>query len=224
MITPSFAPERRSPRPLRNVLRRLIPRDRRFYALFDRHAELCVEGVTALAKLLSDVRDPDGRVREIEAIEKRADTVVDETLALISRSLLPPFPRRAIHALINRLDDIADLTEDVAQSLHLYHVTTLTPDAHRLADLAVQGADKLRLAVAQLNAVDDPRATLALCQDVNELEAEADHVMRSAMSKLFREEPDTRQMVKLRAIYELLEQLTDACKHAAAEVQSLAVR
>ena len=48
--------------------------------------------------------------------------------------------------------------------------------------------------------------------------------LRAAMSKLFREEPDTRQLVKLRAIYELLEQLTDACKHAAAEVQALALR
>ncbi len=223
-MTSNFAPERRSPRPLRSVLRRLVPRDRRFYALFNRHAELCVEGVTALAKLLSEVRDPNGRVREIEAIEKRADTVVDDTLALVRRSLLPPFPRRSIHALINRLDDILDLTEDVAQSLHLYHVTMLTPDAHRLAELAVRGADKLRLAVGQLQSVDDPRAILALCQEVDEFEAQADHVMRAAMSKLFREEPDTRQLVKLRAIYELLEQLTDACKHAAAEVQALAVR
>ena len=206
------------------MLRRLFPRDRRFFALFDRHAELCVEGVTTLVQLLSDVRDPGGRVREIEAIEKRADTVVDDTLALVRRSLLPPFPRRAIHALINRLDDILDLTEDVAQSLHLYHVTTLTPDAHRLAALAVQGADKLRLAVGQLQSVDDPRAALALCQEVDALEAQADHVMRAAMSKLFREEADTRQLVKLRAIYELLEQLTDACKHAAAEVQALALR
>ena len=90
--------------------------------------------------------------------------------------------------------------------------------------LAVQGADKLRLAVAQLQSVDDPRAALALCQEVDDLEAQADHVMRAAMSKLFRDEPDTRQLVKLRAIYELLEQLTDACKHAAAEVQALALR
>ena len=223
-MTSNFVAEGRSPRPLRSVLRRLVPRDRRFYSLFDRQAQLCVEGVTALAQLLSDVRDPDGRVREIEAIEKRADTVVDDTLALVRRSLLPPFPRGAIHALINRLDDILDLTEDVAQSLHLYHVTTLTPDAHRLAALAVQGADKLRLAVAQLQSVDDPRAALALCQEVDDLEAQADHVMRAAMSKLFRDEPDTRQLVKLRAIYELLEQLTDACKHAAAEVQALALR
>ena len=223
-MTSNFVPEQRAPRPLRSVLRRLIPRDRRFYALFDRHAELCVDGVTALARLLLDVRDPDGRVREIEAIEKRADTVVDDTLALVRRSLLPPFPRSAIHALINRLDDILDLTEDVAQSLHLYYVTTLTPDAHRLAALAVQGTEKLRLAVAQLRSVDDPRAALALCEEVDDFEAQADHVMRAAMSKLFREEPDTRQLVKLRAIYELLEQLTDACKHAAAEVQALALR
>jgi hypothetical protein len=68
------------------------------------------------------------------------------------------------------------------------------------------------------------RDALRLCHEVNELEAQADHVMRAAMSKLFREEPDTRQLVKMRAIYELLEQLTDACKHAAAEVQALAVR
>ena len=206
---------------MRNVLRRLVPRDRRFFALFDRHAELCVESATALAHLLADVRDPAGRVRQIEALEKRADTVVDETLALIRRSLLPPFPRGAMHELINRLDDVVDLTEDVAQSLHLYHVTTLTPDAHRLADLAVQSSGKLRTAVSLLQSMDDPRAVLALCQEVDALEAQADHVMRAAMSKLFREEPDTRQLVKLRAIYELLEQLTDACKKAAAQVQGL---
>lgn len=224
-MTSKFVAERREQqRPIRSVLRRLMPRDRRFFALFDRHAELCVEGVTALAQLLADVRDPGGRVREIEALEKRADGVVDETMTLLGRSPLPPFPREAIHALINRLDDVLDLTEDVAQSLHLYHVTSLTPDAHRLADLAVQGAHKLRDAVAQLQSLDDPRAALVLCHEVDELEAQADHVMRAAMSKLFREEPDTRQLVKLRAIYELLEQLTDACKHAAAEVQALAVR
>jgi predicted phosphate transport protein (TIGR00153 family) len=224
-MTTNFVPERRErSRPLRSVLRRLVPRDRRFFALFDRHAALCVEGVASLAQLLADVRDPGGRVREIEAIEKRADDVVDETRALLERSLLPPFPREAIHTLVNRLDDVLDLTEDVAQSLHLYYVTMLTPEAHRLAELALQGTKKLQAAVAQLRSADTPQSTLALCEEVDQLEAQADHVMRAAMSKLFREEPDTRQLVKLRAIYELLEELTDKCKHAAAEVQALALR
>jgi uncharacterized protein Yka (UPF0111/DUF47 family) len=211
-------------RPLAAALRRLIRRDRRFYPLFNQQAELCVEGMKALADLLADVRDPRGRVRDIEAIEKRADGVVAETLALVRRAWLPPFPGAAIHALINRLDDILDLAEDVAQSLHLYHVTTTTPEARRLAELAVQSAQVLQQAVAGLDGSGDSRAVLSLCEQVDALEAQADHVYRAAMAKVFREEPDTRQLVKLKAIYELLEELTDKCKNAAAEVQSLALR
>lgn len=224
-MTTHFAPERSERRrPMRSVLRRLIPRDRRFLPLFRLQAQLCAEGTEALAQLLADVRDPGGRVRDIEAIEKRADRVVDETLALVRRSLFPPFPRQAIHGLINRLDDVLDLTEDAAQSLHLYHVTAVTADAQRLADLAVQATRKLQQAVEALCSTDDPRPALALCEEVDELEAQADHVMRAAMSRLFREEEDARQLVKLRSIYELLEELTDKCKTAAADVEALALR
>lgn len=224
-MTTHFAPERSERRrPMRSVLRRLIPRDRRFLPLFRLQAQLCAEGTEALAQLLADVRDPGGRVRDIEAIEKRADRVVDETLALVRRSLFPPFPRQAIHGLINRLDDVLDLTEDAAQSLHLYHVTAVTADAQRLADLAVQATRKLQQAVEALCSTDDPRHALALCEEVDELEAQADHVMRAAMSRLFREEEDARQLVKLRSIYELLEELTDKCKTAAADVEALALR
>jgi predicted phosphate transport protein (TIGR00153 family) len=215
-------PERR--RPLRSLLRRLVPRDRRFYGLFRAQAQLVVDGTSALAQLIADVGNPNDRVRDIEAIEKRADRIVDETLALLRRSLLLPFPAAAIHGLINRLDDVLDLVEDAAQSLHLYHVTAVTPDAGRLADLGVDAARALQQAVEALCAGDDPRKALALCDEVDKLEAQADHVMRAAMSRLFREEQDTRQIVKLRAIYELLEELTDTCKHAAADVEALALR
>jgi predicted phosphate transport protein (TIGR00153 family) len=224
-MTSNFVQDRHERRGmLRLGLRRFGRRDRRFSPLFNSHAQLCVEGLTALTELLADVRDPAGRVRQIEAIEKRADSIVSETRLLLRRSILPPFPRPAIHALVNRLDDILDLAEDVAQSLHLYHVTAITPEARRLADLAVKSAIALQAAVAGLAAADDPRPVLALCEEVDSIEAQADHVYRSAMSKLFREEPDTRQLVKLKAIYELLEELTDKCKNAAAEVQSLALR
>jgi predicted phosphate transport protein (TIGR00153 family) len=207
-------------RPLWSQLRRLVPRDQRCFALFDRHAQLCVEGLTALVELLNDVRDANGRVRDVEAIEKRADLIVTETLALL-RGWLLPFPRAGIHSLINRLDDILDLAEDVAQSMHLYHVTAIPPEARRLAELALKSAESLQRAVSDLKAPGDGRAIFALCEEVDALEAQADHVFRSAMAKLFREEPDTRQLVKLKAIYELLEELTDKCKDAAAEVQAL---
>lgn len=224
-MTSRFVAESRDQRnPLRALLRRLRPIDRSFFPLYDMQAGLAVDGLQSLAQLLSDVRDPDGRVRNIEAIEKRADAVVDEVRAVLRRSPFPPFSRDLLHELANRLDDVLDVTEDAAQCLHLYHITEVTPEAQRLADLALAAMRRLQEAIAGLRRLERPRTLLALCVQVEELEAQADHVMRAAMSRLFREETDARQIVKLKAVYEVLESLTDRCKDVAGQVEAIVLK
>lgn len=207
------------------MLRRLRPRGRRLFELLDRHAGLCVESLRSLHQLLGDLSDPDRRVREIEAIEKRADAVVEEFGAALRPAWLPPFPAPLLLALINDFDDIADLAEDAAQSVHLYHLTQATPEALRLVELAVRAAEKLQQALRDLAQSDRMREAAALCREVDEIEAQADHVMRSAMARLFRDEAaDARELVKLKAVYELLEGLTDRCKDAAHRTESLILK
>ena len=53
------------------------------------------------------------------------------------------------------------------------------------------------------------------------LESDADRVLRSALSRLFREESDVKQVIKLRAIYELLELITDRCEDVANIVEGI---
>lgn len=213
------ARERRS---LWRVLRlSLWPRDRRFFVLLGAHAQLCVDALRTLVKLLEDLSDPQGLVGQIEATEKRGDDLTQTVHALLRGSLFPPFSRSQLHELISRLDAVLDVTEDAAQSLHLYHVTQITPEAARLAELAVDSMLQLQHALEQLATLKEPQAIRLACAQVDTCEAQADHVMRAAMSKLFREEADTRQLIKLKAVYELLESLTDECKHVAAQLQSM---
>ena len=220
-----FAPEIRERRSAwRSLVRALRPVDRTFFACFAQQAQLCVEALSALVQLLANTADPDGRVREIEAIEKRADSVVDETRAALRRSLFPPYGRMVVHELSNSIDDILDVAEDAAQSLLLYHVTAVTPEAQRLAELALTAASRLQQAIAQLPRLDHPRAILALCAEVDDLEAQADHVQRTAMSNLFRVETEAAQLVKMKAIYEVLEELTDRCKDVANEIEAIVLR
>jgi len=160
-------------------------------------------------------------VREIEALEKRADAIVGEVHAAVRRSLFPPHPRASIVDLINRLDDVLDLTEDAAQTIHLYHITALTPEAMRLAQMALDAVSRIKQAVALLAQPDEGLEVLAICGQIDDIEAQADHVMRAAMSKLFRDEPDARELIKLRAVYEVLEELTDVCKDVAAELEAI---
>jgi uncharacterized protein len=220
-----FVPERREGASRwRAWLRRLRPRGARLFELLDRHAQLSGEALSAVVRLLGDLSDPDHRVREIEALEKRADAVAEEFGATLLHSWMPPYPAPLLLELVNELDNIVDLAEDAAQSVHLYHLTQAPPEALRLAELAVAASEKLRQALRALAQSDRTRSAAALCREVDELEAHADHVMRSAMARLFREETDACQLVKLKAVYELLEGLTDCCKDAAHRVESLVLK
>jgi len=75
--------------------------------------------------------------------------------------------------------------------------------------------------VSLLKNVKDAEAILKTCHEIDRLESDADRVMRSAMSKLFRDEPDVKQLIKLRSIYELLESITDRCEDVANIIEGI---
>jgi uncharacterized protein Yka (UPF0111/DUF47 family) len=113
------------------------------------------------------------------------------------------------------MDDVLDLIEDTAHSIFLYDVRSVTPEAKKLADICVTCAEKVQTAVKLLADMENAAAIMAACNDIDKLESEADHVMRAAMAKLFRDEPDVRQLIKLRSIYEQMEAITDRCEDVA---------
>jgi uncharacterized protein Yka (UPF0111/DUF47 family) len=71
--------------------------------------------------------------------------------------------------------------------------------------------------------MDNSRKIVAICEEIDRLESDADHVMRAAMSKLFRDEPDVRNLIKLKAIYEILETVTDRCEDVANIIEGIIV-
>jgi uncharacterized protein Yka (UPF0111/DUF47 family) len=74
-----------------------------------------------------------------------------------------------------------------------------------------------------LKSMDNAPQILKLAQDIDQLESDADRVMRSAISKLFREESDVRQVIKLKAVYELLETATDKCQDVANVMEGVVI-
>jgi uncharacterized protein Yka (UPF0111/DUF47 family) len=100
----------------------------------------------------------------------------------------------------------------------LYDVRHMTDEIKRLTDLSVKCCERLQHAVSLMGKISEQsvaEAALKTCEEIDKLESDADRVMRSAMSKLFREEPDVREVIKLKAIYELLETITDRCEDVA---------
>jgi predicted phosphate transport protein (TIGR00153 family) len=199
----------------------LLPREGKFFDAFNEHADLAVLAAAELKALLEDIGELELRRRNIERLEKQADHITHQTIALLHKTFITPLDRDEIHKLITSMDDILDLMEDVAQCLFLYDVRTVTPEARRLSELCVACVAKVKEAVAKLESMSDADAILKVCADIDRLETEADHIMHSAMAKLFREEPDAKQIIKLKEIYQLLESVTDRCEDVANLIEGI---
>ena len=209
------------------LFKKLLPKEGNFFELFNQHAERMVEGVHAFAKLVANYNDANLREqynREVDQAERSADKVTHEVNRLIHSTFITPIDREQIHSLINTMDDVADLIQDSAETMALYDVRHMTEEISRLTDLSVRCCERVREAVGFLNKLSDHDtavAALKTCEEIDKLESDADRVMRSAMSKLFREEPDVREVIKLKAIYELLETITDKCEDVANVVEGI---
>lgn len=207
-----------------NFIARLMPREGRFFRLFDDHAKLVVDGAAALAHILRHYDSEEQRaagIRQIDDAEHLADRVTHDTVQLLHTTFITPFDRDDIHRLISRMDDVLDLIQDTAQSLVLYDIQSVTPEAMQLADLLLQCAERVRAAVNRLASMADAKEMLEICDEIDQLESDADQVMRSAISRLFREEADVRQVIKLKAVYESLETATDKCQDVANVIEGV---
>ena len=194
---------------------RLMPKEGRFYDLFDRHAEQVAFCGRELAALMADFESRLDCAKRIDESEHTADRVTAETVRLLRTTFITPIDRDDIHRLITSLDDICDIIQDVAEAIVLYDIRRATPEAVRLADIAAKCCERVRDLVALLGQEGHTEAVVKTCHEIDQLEGDADRELRAAISRLFREEQDVREVVKLKAIYEMLETVTDRCEDVA---------
>ena len=110
---------------------RLMPTEGKFFELFNQHAELCVKGAKEMLGLMTNFDDLENRVHAIESIEKQADKVTYATVEMLHKDLHHAVDRDDIHQRSRAQDDILDLLEDAAQTVSLYDLKAVTPEAKR---------------------------------------------------------------------------------------------
>ena len=209
------------------VFGKFLPREGNYFEMFNQHADRIVEAAHAFSQLVANYNDLHLREKynqDVDNAERAADRVTQDVNKAIHRTFITPIDREQIHTLINTMDDVSDLIQDSAETMALYDIHHMTEEITRLTDLSVKCCERVRDAVKLLSKIADPstaEAALKTCEEIDRLESDADRVMRSAMSKLFREEPDVREVIKLKAIYELLETITDKCEDVANVIEGI---
>jgi len=199
----------------------LIPRESKFFEMFAELSRNITEGARLLQDILQHSREADSRVQQLQEIEHRADDITHSIITKLNQSFITPFDREDIHRLASSLDDVLDFVNAAAVRLNMYRIVDPPPASAELAGLIVQQSEELARGVSLLQ---NNQNVLAHCVEVNRLENEADRVSRKAIAELFEHEKDPIQLIKIKELYEVLENATDKAEDAANVLEGVALK
>lgn len=199
----------------------LIPRDGKFYDLFNEQAQNIYQAAQVLVILFRDFEEVEKRVAEIKVAEHKGDQITRSVMTKLNQTFITPFDREDIHALSSALDDVMDLVDAAASRLITYKVKFVTPGALRLAEVILRGAEILVKAISEMKR---PQTILKYCEQLNQIEEESDRIKGECIAKLFEDSTQPIEIIKWKEIYEVLEAATDKCEDVSDVLAAVALK
>jgi uncharacterized protein Yka (UPF0111/DUF47 family) len=203
------------------VERSLVPRERRFYDLFEQQAATLVRSAGLLERALTDATNLPMLQREIKDLEHQGDELTYEIVSTLHRTFVTPFDHEDIYALAAGLDDILDYVDEVADTANLYSITTIPEPARELASLLVRATAQLEQAIGKLESRKGGEEHSA---EIHRLEDVGDSTSRHAIAELFSGHLPPLEVIKLKDLYDLLEDALDRCEQVANVLEGIVVK
>src|SRR6201985_3127403 len=120
--------------------RALLPREERFFDLFARHAQTCVQGALALQGMLRGGEETPVFCQRVNQFENDADNITREVLTAGRRTFITPFDRYDSKNLSTSMDDAIDQMQQTAKAVILFEVRNFEPPMREIATLLVECA------------------------------------------------------------------------------------
>lgn len=211
---------------LNSIMKIFMPKDKIFYTLFEQVAVT----VAQMGKLMKDVvTEPDydkraAIIAQIEDMEHVNDDYTHKIFTELGRNFITPFDREDIHYLATALDDIADYIFASAKKINFYKVNPNDQGIQKMADLIEQASEQIKNAVFELRNMRNMRQITDALVKVNSIENQADDIFDMSIDRLFETEPDAKEVIKKREIYQVMEIVTDKCEDAGNVIESIIIK
>jgi uncharacterized protein len=208
------------------LVRKLMPREDRFFDMFERHAQILVAGADALEKMVSGQEPIPASCQAIETHENAADDVTRDVLVAVRRSFITPFDRSAITALTSSMDTAIDEMWQTAKAITLYEVARFEP---QMAEMSTLGSEAARLVLEAVPLMRNIGRNAGRLHEITEaivhLEGKADGLHDAGLKALLQSgaKQDPMHFIVNREVYRHLERVLDAFEDVADEIQGIVI-
>ena len=203
---------------------RLIPREEKFFDLFEELADKIEEGGKLFMDMLEHYDTADRKIVKLKELEHEADVITHRTYEKMHTTFLTPLDREDIYALVNKMDSILDMIEASAVRMFLYKIRKPAQaiiDQTKILNTAIA---KVKMIVHGLRDMKNAKMILDACVEINTLENDGDVVLRTTMANLFEHEQDTRELIKWKEIFERIEEAIDVCEDVSNIVEGIVLK
>ena len=209
-----------------SILKIFLPKDKVFFQLFENVAETVLKMGNKLKDVVRE-KDFDTRTKyimEIEDMEHANDDFTHKIFTELGRNFITPFDREDIHALASALDDVSDYIYASAKKINFYKVDPSDVGIQKMSDVILSACTEVKKAVHELRDMKNLRRITDSMVAINSLENQADDIFDMSIERLFETEPDAKEVIKKREIYQVMEIVTDKCEDAANVIESIIIK
>ncbi len=197
------------------------PKDRAFFDLFEEAANNVLRAAELLDEMLRTFPEHHDLARSILLCEQEGDRITYDMIQRLNSTFVTPIDREDILALASGLDDIVDLTEEVADYLGLYKIEAPMEQAQRQAHILLEAARAVAECMPRLRGFQDISHYTV---EINRLENDGDRVVRSALASLFDHGIDPMLVIRWKDIFERLEEAVDATESTANILEGILIK
>lgn len=205
---------------------KIMPREERFFDMFERHAQTLKDGADALRAMLDGGPKTAEFCSKIAAHEHQADLITEEVMQAIRRSFITPFDRGDIRGLITSMDDAIDQMNKTAKAVSLFEVDKFEPQMRQIGDLVVKTAALMNEAIPLLRSLarNAPRLNV-ITDEIIRLEEQTDQVCLEGLKALLHGPAKTDALVYIKGseIYDHLEKVADCFQDVANRISGLVI-
>ena len=196
----------------------------KYYDLFEELADKLEEGVKLFTEILANYEYSEFKVGKLKEIEHEADHITHQVYKRMHKAFITPMDREDIFMLANKMDSILDEVESAAVRMYLYRMKTPTAELVKITSVLSEAIGKIRKVIFSVRKKDNASLILQWCVEINTLENEGDQLFRSAMVRLFEEEKDAIELIKVKDIIGRIETAVDNCEDVSNIIEGIVLK
>ncbi len=209
---------------LNSIFQFLVPKDKKFFPLFEQAAACLILLAEALHEAVNAPKaEREDYYRKIEELEAEIEEITHKTHLELSRNFITPFDREDIHSLIKAMDNVADNMHGAASRMRLYQVEKITKSIRKLTEINLEACQLIGVGIKELKEMNHKNIK-DTCKKINKLESKADSVFDKAVADIFENETDTKNVIKYKEVLSALEMASDKCKSVSNVMEQISVK